>query len=372
MSEHFNIPEDISILIIEFLEGNIADENLSRLNSWLKEDEAHLNQFNALKSVWLMNSKASPYEAQKIDNDLDKVKDKIVSRIEPQIRHLWTFKKVAASWIVFLVTGGLLGMLVSREKAEPSSALAITTITAPVGAKSIVDLPDGSKVWINAGSTITYNNSFGKLNRDLKLVGEAYFSVKTNPSLPFIVKTSDIMVKALGTKFNVKAYPEEKTITTTLEEGKIIVTSLKEKSPDKVVELKPREMITYVKSQIQPENTENQESVKENGLAGTLTEIVPEIKTELQTSWKDATWIIEGKTLGELAPLLERRYNVVISFGKKDIEQFKFTGKIQNETIEQILMAIELSSPVKFSISNNNISLFLNKALLDEYSQNTN
>lgn len=371
MNEHFNIPEDISILIIEFLEGNIADQNLSRLNSWLKEDEAHLNQFNTLKSVWLMNSKALPYEAPKIDSDLNKVKDKIADKIKPEIRHLWTFKKVAASWIVFMVAGGLLGMLVSREKTEPSLP-ALTTITAPVGAKSIVDLPDGSKVWINAGSTITYNNSFGKQNRDLKLVGEAYFSVKTNPSLPFIVKTSDIMVKALGTKFNVKAYPDEKTITTTLEEGKIVVTSLKKKSPDKVVELKPREMITYVKSQKQPVKTEKQESVKENGSEGTLTEIIPEVKTELQTSWKDATWIIEGKTLGDLAPMLERRYNVVISFEKTDIKQFKFTGKIQNETIEQILMAIELSSPVKFSISNNNISLLLNKALLDEYSQNTN
>jgi ferric-dicitrate binding protein FerR (iron transport regulator) len=372
MNENLNIPEDISILIIEFLEGNIADENLSRLNLWLKEDEAHLKQFNALKSVWLMNSKALPYETLKIDSELNRVKDKIAHKIKPEIRHLWTFKKVAASWIVFLVAGGLLGMLVSREKTEPSLP-ALTTITAPVGAKSIVDLPDGSKVWINAGSTITYNNSFGKQNRDLKLVGEAYFSVKTNPSLPFIVKTSDIMVKALGTKFNVKAYPEEKTITTTLEEGKIIVTSLKEKSPDKVVELKPREMITFIKQPKKPAKTDTQqESVNKNSSEGVLSEIIPEVKTELQTSWKDATWIIEGKTLGDLAPMLERRYNVVISFEKTDIKQFKFTGKIQNETIEQILMAIELSSPVKFSISNNNISLLLNKALLDEYSQNTN
>lgn len=372
MRPDIKIPEDISLLIVDFFQEKIDEDGLSKLNAWLQESNENIHRFNSLKSVWLTSGKPVGFTSEKIDQTLAKVKSKNQSEIEIKPDYFWSFRKIAASWLLFIIAGGALGAILFGGRSGEKSSL--TTITAPLGSKSIVDLPDGTKVWINAGSQLTYTNNYGKLNREVKLVGEAYFNVRTNPAIPFIVKTSDISVKALGTRFNVKAYPDEKTITTTLEEGKIQVTMLHKKSDHKMVELKPKDMITYIKAPGTVNKREEKPVIQPEVITegGVLSDIVPEVKTELQTSWKDNTWIIEGQPLEELIPLLERRYNVIISFDKSEIKDLKFTSKIQNETIEQILMALELSSPIKFSISNNNITIHLNNSLLEKYSKNTN
>ena len=88
-------------------------------------------------------------------------------------------------------------------------------------------MPDSSQIWLNAGTTITYSEDYGQRTRTLNLNGEAYFKVAKDSLHPFIVNTQGIIVRALGTRFNVKAYPEEKTISATLEEGKIDVRILR-------------------------------------------------------------------------------------------------------------------------------------------------
>jgi transmembrane sensor len=90
-----------------------------------------------------------------------------------------------------------------------------------LGGRSEVILPDGSKVKLNAGSNISYSNNFGYAERNILLEGEGYFEVETNPQIPFVVEASGLKIKAFGTIFNVKAYPEEEEITTTLVEGMV-------------------------------------------------------------------------------------------------------------------------------------------------------
>ncbi|HEX3008761.1 MAG TPA: FecR family protein, partial [Bacteroidales bacterium] len=317
MHQETSIPEDVSLLITDFFKGVIDDEGLKKLKEWLNESDAHLKQFNSLKSVWLMSGNSVSFTSEKIDAELEKTKEVLKKREPKVLLPFWTFSKVAASWLLFLVMGGILGSLLFENHNISSKGL-ITVISSPLGSKSIVDLPDGTKVWINAGSRISYDHNYGKTHREVSLTGEAYFNVKTNKQVPFIVKTSDIMVKALGTKFNVKAYPNERTITATLEEGKIFVSSVNAKSKLKDTELKPKQMFTYVRSKKeekvrrpvyeQPKEVIQSESISDNA------RVYSEVKTELLTSWKDDTWIIEGQPLGLLAPILERRYNVVINF----------------------------------------------------------
>ncbi len=364
------IPEEISLLITDFLKGVIDNDGLSTLKKWLEEDELHLEQFNNLKSAWIMSNTPIAYSPEKIESELAHLKDTLGKSDKPKV--FWTFSKIAASWIVILALGTILGLMFRSNTLERST---ITTITAPLGSKSVVDLPDGTKVWINAGSKISYNNQYGKTNRDLDLIGEAYFSVQKNAEVPFRVKTSDIIVKALGTRFNVKAYPNEKTITATLEEGKISITSVNRTIELKDAELKPKQMITYIrKSDVKEAGKTEINKVITAKEADPLPQanVSSEVRTELITSWKDDTWIIEGEPLGSLAPVLERRYNVKIRFDSEKIKQYKFTGKIQNETIEQIMAAMVLSAPINFQMDNNYISLQLNTNLLDKFRKNVN
>lgn len=376
MQEHFIIPEEITQLIVDFLNGSIQEEEIKKLNRWITESKEHEKQFNSFKAIWLMSGKSIEISTEKSEIALGKINQKLSNNNVRQLQPFWRFWRIAASWLIFFVIGGVASSLFIDQPAQLKINPKIQTkITSPLGSISVVDLPDGTKVWLNAGSKITYDDSYGKSAREVQLTGEAYFNVRTNKHMPFIVKTSDIIVKALGTKFNVKAYPDEKTITATLEEGKIEVISLLKPDSKKPIILKPSEMVTYYKqdkmSKVSPIQTTKEKTAKGTDRDDNL-EMIPNIKTELITSWKDETWIIESEPLGKLAPVLERRFNMEITFESGEIMNYKFTGRIQNETIEQILMAIELSAPIQYRFEKNRIILSANKMRKQRYDKFTN
>jgi ferric-dicitrate binding protein FerR (iron transport regulator) len=250
------------------------------------------------------------------------------------------------------------------------------SIIVPRGAKSNITLPDGSNVWLNAGTTLTYNQNYGQKERRLHLTGEAYFNVARDRLHPFVVQTSDIIVKALGTKFNVKAYPDEKTISATLEEGKIDVSLMNKSGKGENVILKPNEKIIYFKelraSETYTESVEDKarQDAKADEIHALKLEdasILTHVQTKLYTSWKDPRWIIEGEPLGTLAPLLERRFNLQIVFSDDELKKYKFTGTIENETVDQILNAMRLTAPLDYRINKDTIKLTVNNELKNEF-----
>ncbi|NJO69186.1 MAG: FecR domain-containing protein [Bacteroidetes bacterium] len=238
MQKQNNISEDIQLLIIDFLQNRIDQENLTVLNSWLAESENNVSLFNEFKTYWLLTAKK---QNEKIltDKALLNVKSALNESKIPK-RFLWNTYKIAASWLIVFILGSGLTSYYFSHFSEKNNLEGNTSVFAPLGSTSYLDLPDGSKVWLNAGSKITYNNNFGKKSRILELTGEAFFNVKTNPKKPFLVVTSDLIVKATGTRFNVKAYPEEKTITTTLVEGKVIIEPVLKSEKNEIVVLKQK------------------------------------------------------------------------------------------------------------------------------------
>jgi ferric-dicitrate binding protein FerR (iron transport regulator) len=132
--------------------------------------------------------------------------------------------------------------LENRQKPEN---ITYTEIRAPFGARTEIILPDGSAVWLNAGSKIKYMNVFNRDNREIQLNGEAYFKVTKNTDLPFDVKTGDLSIQALGTEFNVKSYDDEDIIETTLVEGKIAIHQGRKQKAS--VYLEPHQQALYVK-----------------------------------------------------------------------------------------------------------------------------
>jgi ferric-dicitrate binding protein FerR (iron transport regulator) len=134
-------------------------------------------------------------------------------------------------------------------------------------------------------------------------------------------------------------------------------------------------MVTFYKQdkmpKVSPIQTTKEKTAKVTVRDDNL-EMIPNIKIELVTSWKDETWIIESEPLGKLAPVLERRFNMDITFESDEIMNYKFNGRIQNETIEQILMAIELSAPIQYRFEKNRIILSANKMRKERYDKFTN
>jgi len=210
------------------------------------------------------------------------------------------------------------------------------------------------------------------MNRTINLNGEAYFKVAKDSLHPFIVNTQGIVIRALGTRFNVKAYPEEKTISATLEEGKIDIKVPGLTDKNNRVLLKPNdkliyqkettETIKYVESAEERVIPEGDKTIKPRDV-----HILTNVRTELYTSWKDPRWIIYREPLSTLVPMLERRFNMVIIFNNEQLKKYKFTGTIENETVDQIMNALRMTAPLDYQINKDTLRLTLNQNSNEEF-----
>lgn len=370
--------------LLRSLNGNLNKDEIRELQEWVNSSAENLLEFEAYCKIWLgtaihlTNSKFDTQTAwdkiskQILNNDADKglVDNKLNNR---RLRKSF---EIAAMFILFFSLGFAASLLVNSQKNNQSPNKSCEIIT-PQGSKSQVSLPDGSTAWLNAGSKLSYKSDFNNTERIVNLEGEAYFKVKSNKEKPFVVQTTYLKVKAYGTVFNVKAYPEEKTIEATLVEGIVeIVTEDKTKS-DKTYSytLNPKQNIIYHidsgLSELPAEITANNKDVgvKKTEVVGKMVQVISNIKPELYTSWKDENWIVEGISLNDLAILMERRYNTKITIQDDALKLYKFTGTIKNETLEQVLVILSLTTPLEYQVGKGSVKWLLNTKLEKNYSR---
>lgn len=207
----------------------------------------------------------------------------------------------------------------------------INTIQTPKGGKYQVRLPDGSKVWLNSASTLSYPTTFTGTERKVLLKGEAYFEVAPNKNVPFRVESDDQVVEVLGTHFNINSYDDEDFTKTTLIEGsvKVILNSRTEIS-SRTRFLKPGEQSLTNASQagIRIENAD----------------------TEKAIAWKNGYFKFKNTPIKEIMREVERWYDVELVYEGK-IPTDEFTGFISNDVkISAVLKIMEESGGVKFSV----------------------
>ncbi len=215
----------------------------------------------------------------------------------------------------------------------------VKTFVAAYGEKKNIQLPDGSIVILNAGSKIEITESFGVSTRNIYLEGEAFFDVKHNVKLPFIVHTPAMDVKALGTAFNVMAYPNEKITETSLIRGLVEVT-LKEGN-NRVMFLYPNQKIEWKRPLVSPVNSKSS-IVSQRATLNTPDSLV---KTLVLTdggdikeiAWKENKLIFDNDSFVDVALLLERWYGVRIEFRDDTIKNYRFTGTFEKEDLYTVL-----------------------------------
>jgi transmembrane sensor len=372
------LQSDVELLIVSYLTGSIRETELEQLNEWISAGSDNLDYFNRLKDAWILSGGRSSESLKHAEDSWASLKNKIsTDRTEDDFglifgswsREKLSFKnclKLAASWLLIFGLGATLSWILKGKPKETIAAVHKSTmeITTPLGSRTMVRMADSTKIWLNAGTTITYGQDYGLQTRTINLVGEAYFEVARDTLHTFIVNTEGITVRALGTRFNVKAYREEKTISATLEEGKIDIRVLNLADKNERVLLKPKEKLIYHKETMSTESyTESPEDIvkPEGKRPYNLKNInlLSDVRTELYTSWKDSRWIIYREPLSTLAPMLERRFNLKIIFEDEQLKKYKFTGIIENETVDQMLNALKLTSPIDYQISKDTIRLIM-------------
>jgi ferric-dicitrate binding protein FerR (iron transport regulator) len=232
--------------------------------------------------------------------------------------------KIAAVLILGLITSTVFFSL-QDVKNQGLLSENIQTITSPYGARTNITLPDGSIVWLNSGTTLSFPVSFNKI-RPVKLAGEAYFKVaKSNQ--PFIVSTQYGEVEVKGTSFNVKAFSDDNSFVVTLEEG---IVALKGKNTEDEVTLSPGQMAEQTNKGFSVTNVE----------------------TRFYTSWKEGKLIFSKEPFPTLIKKLERWYNVKIDYNDPKLNQIWYTGTIEMESISEVMEMICKASPVSYSFNN--------------------
>ncbi len=336
MKLNMNITEIEKKAIINYLSGEFSASDAEVLNKWLSESESNKLLFDQFSDIW----QAGYHHIAKNKIDIEQAWTDIQKRL-----HLGDSKKTKIVWkeilryaAVFVIAAflGTMGYHLLRPEEAITQVAKRVEFMAPLGSRSYVQLADGSKVWLNAGTTISYLTTYGANNRDIKLTGEAYFDVAKNKVLPFVVNSGDISVTALGTQFNVKAYAEEKRIETTLIEGSVRLDGNSFKLGKEVI-LKP-----------------NQKAIFTNLDKPTM-EIVENVDPRPVVSWKEERWVIQNEKLGELAKKLERRYDVNFIFDDEVLKEYAFGGTLEDENIEQIMKAISYTAPIKYVIQDNTV-----------------
>lgn len=265
--------------------------------------------------------------------DVNKEWERLLSSIEgtaiiPEKRakgRFLQYLKYAAAVLLGVVVSLSTVYLVNLEDAPIVRSYKLVTSK---GEKSCLQLPDGTKVWLNSCTTLEYAENYGHSNRDIYLDGEAYFEVAKNKKLPFVVKANGIDVKALGTAFNVTAYTEDPRLTTTLFYGKVAVQPNLTKQE---ILLEPNQVAVYDKSR-------------------NRIEVVPYDKTHY-AQWRGGALTFEMMYLKDITKLLERNYNVVFRYENQRIKKLKFSGSFRNsEDLSEILNVIKTNTGIHYQM----------------------
>jgi len=311
-------------LIISFLEGNSSIEESDKLIIWINESEENRKHFMLLKNLW--------ESSRDVPVSTEKAMKRIFQRTQFRSKTIifWQLWQKVAAVLLFPLIIASLWLVFNKETSEKKAGSELIEVFAPFGSYTSFELPDGSKVWLNAGSSIEYPEQFSRRNRMINMTGEAYFEVKSDKNNPFLLNTPYFIVKATGTRFNVMTYLDDNQPAVTLIEGKVSVCR-QDKNGNQVLisALQPDQHMIY--------NTLNGNS---------------EVYTEdiyKYIAWKDGKLVFRNDPLSEVARKISRQYNVDVEIKGQSIQEYKFRASFENEPLNELLRLLKISSPIDFS-----------------------
>lgn len=365
-------PEEIWFLLSRSLSGEATKEEKETLMEALRHQPALMQQYELIQRLWKPGSHTGNEEVEsRISSILRKsaleeeqqTAHKAQHAAQPQqyttaqqpqsiprTRKLYRMIAVAAAILIATTST----WYITTQRQETGNE-----IIAKKGSKTRTILPDGSTVWLNAGSSLQYDPDFSGPIREVTLQGEAYFDIVKQPQKPFIVHAGNINIKVLGTAFNVKSYAEEKTIETTLLRGLVQITR-EGGNKEAPVYLHPNQKIILLRTAsaeaTTPEKKEEQTNILHTkvhsiiNLDSNLSE-----KEHFETAWVYNRLEFRGETFEELAQKLERWYNITIHFEEAQVRKLEFNGSLENETVEQAFAALAAAVPFSFRIQEHDI-----------------
>jgi ferric-dicitrate binding protein FerR (iron transport regulator) len=325
----------------KYFEGRATDAELEQLLHWLRKKENRI-VFNSYRLDWKNGLKSNrfPGGGEESWHELQAALGQKSYNRWQKTRKMEQFFRVAAIFF-FVISLGSMAYYFMRQ-AEPLPEI-YTSVLADNGQISKVELPDGSVVWLNSGSKITYNNYFSANNRELTLTGEAYFDVQRNETMPMLVSCEGLKVKVLGTRFNINSFNVENAVEVVLEEGSVelINTTIN----DNFYRMKPGERVNV--------------DLETSQYSARM------VNTTRYTSWREGVINIYDLSIEDLVRRLEKRYNQKFELAP-EVKELRYTFTIENEPLEDVLKLMERITPVKVKQTDETIKIDIDKRKMRE------
>ncbi len=315
----------------DFLSGKSNLEETTRVTNLFAEGGTNEKLKRQLFRDWEKIQEHNGLESQDFEEILDRLHHVIClnetrKENKPLQKILKIYMRIAAILLLpILIVFSLKVSFSGKNEKEEMASGYDATIYAPLGSRVSFNLPDGTSGMLNSGSYLSYSFSHSEF-REAILLGEAWFEVKSDPENPFVISAGKSTIKVTGTRFNLSAYPAENYVEVVLDEGKVEFRNTK---TDDFIVLKPSERL-----------------VSQNG----------DIKKSLVDSdkyhaWTDGKLVFKNDSMTEVVRRIERWYNVKIFIKDKELEKYSFRATFQDDSVEEVLRYLALTSPIGYKIS---------------------
>ena len=371
----------IWLLVSKKMAGEATAEELTELEDLLRSDPDMHYALQNITDLWNLPApaKTAPETEDAFNRHISHMKDAGIdwpndvagsseNTGESFLQHR-SYKRLWLTGIAatILLSAGIIWWYPGRKKpaTDPVASIQPTEkneISTRNGSKTKITLPDGSKVWLNAGSKLVYNKDFGNQMREVELSGEAFFDVvhqsspQNGEKIPFIIHTRQIDIRVVGTAFNVKSYPGESQTETSLVRGKVEV--MIHNRPDEKIILKPNEKLVVLDEEVtETGNYKDKTVIEKKQPFVSLSKLTYTNADSLvvETAWVQNKLVFDNESFREVAVKMERWYNMRFEFQDPKLQNQHFSGTLENETVQQALDYMKISSPFHYAIQGNTV-----------------
>ena len=321
-------------LLHRLIAGTTTEEENRQLMEWFRQCASKEEFFMLFETAWKESPDEMPRDVQermyrRLSREMDEKKTKTILLLSRFSWKVWP--QIAVACIIIVL--GLVNYRMNDKQKQLSTQN--FTVLAEKGQRAFITLPDSTKVWLNSDTKISYPADYGLKERNVTLVGEAYFEVAKNPDKRFIVEAKGMQVEALGTSFNVNAYQNDNKIIASLFSGSVRVSYDRH-----VAILKPHE------------------SVKVDLLNRSFSRYKDESMQNIAL-WRKNEITFDGESLEEITHIMSRLYNTTICIEDESLKKVCYIGTIRNNNLENFIDIINLTTPVVYE--NKGDTVFLRK-----------
>jgi ferric-dicitrate binding protein FerR (iron transport regulator) len=325
---------ELEELLPGYLSGELSDKDRAMIDEWRMESSENESLFQDSLKAW----EAMPllHEMEQF-NSFEALK-RINTRISNQDTTKWWIhvQKIAAILLVpLLIYSGYISLRNSSLRKQQEANVVMQTISSRQGMVTQFDLADGTKVWLNSGSAITFPTTFVGDLREVKLMGEAFFKVTKNEKQPFLVHTKNLNIEVLGTSFNVVKYDDELQAEVVLVEGKVKLSTETDQINKESNTMHPGQRAVFMETTREVE--------------------LQEVAVDKYIAWRDGNLIFRDDKMEDVVRRLSRWFNVEIVINDPEIKSYTYKATFRNENLTQVLNLLKISAPIEYQIVGNKL-----------------